>query len=248
MKKFAIASILLALGASSAMAADLPVKAPVAAPVPVYNWTGFYAGLNVGYAWGETDWAYYNLPGQTLSRNPEGWWAGGHIGAQYQYQQFVFGIEGSWSGDVTNNKSVGPDAPIFAPAFDAGVKYRNLITGGARAGWVFSPQWMVYASGGYAQADVWTGFWARGFPQFPSAFQATHEGWYAGGGIEYLFTNWLYVGVEYRHIELDTELHSVTLIPAVGSARYITPSTDLVQFRLGFKITPGQTAAVVAKY
>src|SRR4051812_10124313 len=36
----------------SAVAADLPVKAPVMAPIIVYNWTGFYVGGNVGYSWG----------------------------------------------------------------------------------------------------------------------------------------------------------------------------------------------------
>jgi len=43
----------LALSAPiSAMAADLPVKAPMMAPVAVYNWSGFYIGGNAGYSWG----------------------------------------------------------------------------------------------------------------------------------------------------------------------------------------------------
>jgi outer membrane immunogenic protein len=40
-----------------ASAADLPVRAPVyKAPVmvPVYDWTGFYVGGNVGYSWGRS--------------------------------------------------------------------------------------------------------------------------------------------------------------------------------------------------
>src|SRR5262245_16825309 len=97
MNRIIAAALLLGLGTVSATAADLPVKAKVVAPVQVYNWTGFYAGANVGYLWGEADWSYYNLVNQTLRRSPEGWTFGGHIGAQYQYQQFVFGIEGSWT-------------------------------------------------------------------------------------------------------------------------------------------------------
>jgi len=46
-----IAALLLAAPAT-AMAADLPVKAPMIVPVAVYNWTGFYAGGNGGYSWG----------------------------------------------------------------------------------------------------------------------------------------------------------------------------------------------------
>jgi len=45
--------VLPAFYVGSAMAADMPVKAPpvTAAPAP-YNWTGFYLGLNAGGAWG----------------------------------------------------------------------------------------------------------------------------------------------------------------------------------------------------
>src|SRR5579871_3908192 len=46
----AIASVLT----TSAMAADLAVKAPPMVPPVVYNWTGFYIGGNVGYSWGRS--------------------------------------------------------------------------------------------------------------------------------------------------------------------------------------------------
>ena len=58
MKKLVIASLALAAFAAPAFAADMPVKAPVyKAPViaPVYNWTGFYLGLNAGGSWGRQD-------------------------------------------------------------------------------------------------------------------------------------------------------------------------------------------------
>lgn len=37
---------------TSAFAADLKLKAPIAPPPPVFTWTGFYVGGNVGYSWG----------------------------------------------------------------------------------------------------------------------------------------------------------------------------------------------------
>jgi outer membrane immunogenic protein len=49
---------LLAVAATAAVAADLPRALPARAPayIPVgYNWTGFYLGINGGYAWGSTN-------------------------------------------------------------------------------------------------------------------------------------------------------------------------------------------------
>ena len=43
--------------ATSAFAADLPARTYTKAPVyvePVYDWTGFYIGGNVGYSWGRS--------------------------------------------------------------------------------------------------------------------------------------------------------------------------------------------------
>jgi len=47
----AVAALALSVPVS-AVASDLPVKAPIVAPVAVYNWTGFYGGGNAGYSWG----------------------------------------------------------------------------------------------------------------------------------------------------------------------------------------------------
>jgi outer membrane immunogenic protein len=55
MKKLAIAIAAIALIGTPAFAADMPLKAPPPAPAPVYNWTGFYVGGNVGYSWGKAD-------------------------------------------------------------------------------------------------------------------------------------------------------------------------------------------------
>jgi outer membrane immunogenic protein len=54
MKKLLLCSA-AALGfAGAASAADLPPRVappPVYTPVPVFTWTGFYVGVNAGYAW-----------------------------------------------------------------------------------------------------------------------------------------------------------------------------------------------------
>src|ERR1700733_12612634 len=46
-----VVATLAALVSTSAFAADMPLKAPPA-PVPIYDWNGFYFGGNVGYGGG----------------------------------------------------------------------------------------------------------------------------------------------------------------------------------------------------
>jgi outer membrane immunogenic protein len=50
MKKLAIGILAATALSGSALAADMRLKAaPMAAPVAVYNWTGFYIGANGGW-------------------------------------------------------------------------------------------------------------------------------------------------------------------------------------------------------
>jgi opacity protein-like surface antigen len=48
---FALTTLVLAVS-GSAFAADIAVKAPPLAPAPVYSWTGFYVGGNLGASFG----------------------------------------------------------------------------------------------------------------------------------------------------------------------------------------------------
>jgi outer membrane immunogenic protein len=49
-----VAAVGLATGiGASAFAADLPIYTKAPPMAPYYNWTGFYAGVDVGYAWND---------------------------------------------------------------------------------------------------------------------------------------------------------------------------------------------------
>ncbi len=131
MKKLlgALAGIVLAAPVGTAFAADLrlPVKAPVMAPVEVYNWTGFYAGVNVGYSWGRdpmslsgdtvttTRTRVFRTAGPTLisdvttvglpvafagagDANINGVIGGGQLGYNWQMGTWLFGFEADLQG------------------------------------------------------------------------------------------------------------------------------------------------------
>ena len=61
MKKLLTAGLSLAALAGKVAAADLPVKAPP--QLPAYDWTGFYAGGHLGYAWGNSNWTTPGVSG-----------------------------------------------------------------------------------------------------------------------------------------------------------------------------------------
>src|SRR5689334_16585843 len=94
---------------SSASAADLPVKArPAPAPVAeVWNWSGFYIGINGGYSWGRAarDVTFANAAtgapilapttgtARTDASRLNGGLLGGQIGYNWQMSNWVIGVE-----------------------------------------------------------------------------------------------------------------------------------------------------------
>ena len=114
MKKIALAAAALVIGTASASAADLAARPYVKAPAPiavVYNWTGFYIGAQVGYAWGDNSTREFvtvtGLPtGFNQGFNTDGFVGGGHLGYNWQFGQFVFGLEGDIEGADINGGAV----------------------------------------------------------------------------------------------------------------------------------------------
>ena len=92
----AIASVVAS--AMSAQAADLPgrsnspsyYKAPSELP---FSWTGFYAGINGGYAWGQSSWSDPAFGAGSGNFNTSGGVVGGQLGYNWQTGPVVLGIE-----------------------------------------------------------------------------------------------------------------------------------------------------------
>src|ERR1700730_8984987 len=92
-KLFGTAALLTAF-ATSAMAADVALRAPAryVAPVSVYNWTGFYLGIEGGGGWGfaqQRDALGFNSGGYNVS----GGLVGGTLGYNWQINRLVLGLE-----------------------------------------------------------------------------------------------------------------------------------------------------------
>src|SRR5215468_411431 len=112
-KLFSLSAIAALAFANLAAAADLriPAKAPPPVPVlaPVFNWTGFYIGVNAGGSIGRnpTNTAFTGTPDESFIVSPAGFAGGGQIGYNWQVAPtWVFGLEGDFQGTSQKDTAV----------------------------------------------------------------------------------------------------------------------------------------------
>src|SRR5579871_6388543 len=119
MKKILLAAVgLVGLSIAPAFGADLAAapytKAPVPMVAPIYNWGGFYIGLNGGGGSSHKCWDINNALGVAVATTAEGCHdatgglAGGQIGYRWQSANWVFGLEaqGDWADLTGSNASL----------------------------------------------------------------------------------------------------------------------------------------------
>jgi outer membrane immunogenic protein len=204
------------LVAGSAQAADMPLKAPRAAPY-LFSWTGCYIGGNVGGAWSHQD--AHSVAPSVLDQAPgdvsikgSSVIGGGQLGCNYQIaSNWVIGIEGDF--DATGIKETASFPNLFLNGkpvgsgiitFSHDVNWVASVRG--RLGFVVGTNALVYGTGGAAWANVdHVGFDAfeNGCPNCgTTSFSSTKSGWVAGGGLEWAWgPNWLF-RAEYLHYEI----------------------------------------------
>src|SRR5579862_9577694 len=217
MKRLLFASTAIAFAMGSATAADMRVKAPIASPPPVYSWTGVYFGGFVGGLWSKTDNAFVFPPPGTIAQSSSQGFGGGFGGAQAQFQNLVIGVEAGVGAPFTTNFGSGTCNPLAAcsAGFTMTETVKDRITTvGGRVGLAWD-RWMLYASGGFADAPFTQAICG---PVVCPAQVATgeHRGGYYGGGIDVMvYGSWI-AGFEYRHYQFDTQTVVPFLFPTGG--------------------------------
>lgn len=234
----AAAIVVLPFFASSALAADLPSRraAPPAPAATPASWSGFYAGLDGGFVWdsspatvlaageglsqtGIQKWqAYpYYVPGLAVM-NASGFAGGGHVGWNYQFQNFsriVAGVETDalvFAGNGGHTSTFVTPGGLNPSVAQIGRAMPWAGSARFRAGFLITPSLLVYGTGGASYGAANVNEYAYG-----SALAATYApggagriygGWAAGGGLEWAFlSNWS-ARVEYLHADLGTHAAS----------------------------------------
>jgi high affinity Mn2+ porin len=237
---FAGVSLSLLVLDGPAIAADLPLKAPVFKAV--YDWTGFYIGGHFGYGGGSLGPGTNPLPeqGVVFPHSVTGLIGGYQAGYNRQFSNhLVLGIE----ADASFPSPL--DEPALTPApFNATLDYVGTVRG--RVGYAFG-RLMPYLTGGFAwghsHVNVNDGDGARDIVSSPGQY---HSGWTAGVGVEFAVSgNWS-AKVEYDYIDLSRRMYDLTGfgLPDIN----VDPNIHLVKLGLNYRFgdTPAWTAPASA--
>ncbi len=224
MKKFLLATTLIAFTGVAASAADLPRKgAPVYKPVvavPTFSWTGFYAGIQGGWLQTDTTGRVTNNAGLlpfTYDTGKSGGLIGGYVGYNYQFNNnVVVGVEGDinavFSGKGTNNLISNATAYTVTSRqnYDANLR--------ARLGYSFD-RFLPYIAGGVAFGNSKTNISFTNGATFATN-DSSRVGYTIGGGLEYAITNNILARVEYRYTDFGRESFGNTAANAQARSDY----------------------------
>ena len=265
MKRFLVAAaglVASGLGAvllmSPVAAADLAARPYTKAPTPmmaaVYDWSGFYIGLNGGGGTSHNCWDLTANNGIALANTPRegchdatGGLAGGQIGYRWQSASWVFGVEAQ--GDWADLKGSSASATAIIP-FNNQTKIDaiGLFTG--QVGYAWNTV-LLYVKGGAAvthnrYSNYFTVNTVFGPPGtvFNSASD-TRWGGTIGAGVEVSFApNWS-VAAEYNHLFMgNPNIAFPASAIAVSRADNIRQDVDMATVRLNYRFG----GPVIAKY
>ena len=222
-KKFVVgAAIVVVLATAGGAAADdvMVTKAPPPSSIPTdFDWTGFYAGGHLGYAWGSSNWTGARCSGSLDLAQPVDTFA--------ETGSFFEGLQAGYNYMLPNRVLIGAEIDASFPAFQnlAGISIGGisnftsptlgpvsysetvLSSGTVRGRIGYAPgNWLFYATGGFAWSydQLTLTQLASGTTDMPFLWRL---GWAAGAGVEvpvlphwtarleYLFTDYGTSGV-----------------------------------------------------
>ena len=176
-KSIACIVALLALGMTGATAEEMAVPPSqfITARVPYLAWTGFYVGINGGFAWGNSSVAYAaNDPaaqagtcggagapkGQCIASTNfrrDGAVAGGQFGFNWQVNShWLVGAEADYQWSNLDGSANSPFrlGNVGSTNMVASQTVESFGTVRARAGVVLTPPLLLYGTGGFALGQV----------------------------------------------------------------------------------------------
>jgi outer membrane immunogenic protein len=252
MKRLLATTAFLA-AAVNAQAAALPARAPyLKAPVAmIYDWSGFYIGVNAGVGMGR-DYTRLDIPGGPSAEasylNPQGGLGGGQIGYNWHSTdstllggRIVFGVEADIQGTGLSDDHTCLLGCLPAQATQFNQKFDWFGTVRGRVGLATGPV-LSYITGGWAYGSVKTTLTETigGTSVFSS--DQNRSGWAWGSGVEAsLGGNWT-GKIEHLYLNLGDRQDTFAL-----NGQPQTLSTDIREhiFRVGLNYRIGGDSGYV---
>jgi outer membrane immunogenic protein len=249
MKKLLVAAAGLVALSAPALAADLPARVYTKAPAvvaPIYNWGGFYVGINGGGGSARNCWDINTLFGVPFAGNDgchdaTGGTVGGQVGYRWQATNWVFGLEAQ--GNWANFK--GSNSINLVPALtnNSKVDAFGLFTGQVGYAWN-NVLWYVKGGAAVTSNKYWGTFTGVG-TTFDNASD-TRWGGTVGTGIEIGFAPGWSVAFEYDHLFMGGHDNSFNFAfaPLTDRNVHIKQDVDIGTVRVNYTFG----GPIVAKY
>ena len=212
--------------------------APPPIMAPIFTWTGFYLGGNIGAAW-STNRIRESFFGTEWSRSSDARFiGGGQIGYNWQFNNFVLGIEGDIDGIVNKSRSTVVIVPTVGPVAVAGNGGGNWVSTIAGRFGFAADRALFYGKAGYG--------WVNGSGNaivtrlntgatYGIGGDGTRGGWLLGAGIEYAFNNnWTMKG-EFDYLGLGNNRDFI--VPAgnfLAGDTFTRSGRNVSMFKIGF--------------
>ncbi len=230
MKKFLLAASAFVSAAAIAGAASAADLEP--APAPMYDWSGFYFGLNAGVAWNNTEIdsdltydgalpdvgideaaALANLA-DSLTGDDAVFTGGAMIGYNWQMESLVLGVEADinylgFGADQDNDyafDNVGGDDYVVSHDLSFDANWFGTLRG--RLGFE-ADNFLFYGTGGLAyghmeaESDFRISQNGSEIGRWDNSADDVNWGWTIGAGMEYGIENWS-LGIEYLYVDLGS--------------------------------------------
>jgi len=237
----ATAVIAPARAADMALPPNYYPPAAQALPPATYNWTGIYAGGNVGGgvlsdSINQATAATVNFAGTQTAR-PSGVIGGGQLGANYQFDKIVVGVEGAWSATnisgygISNAAGGAPFAGVTSERNSSNPLWLAAVSG--RVGYAAN-DWLFYLKGGGAWLQQqYVQDLLAGATLNTQSMTVSRSGLVIGGGIEYGLTENLSARLEYDYYDFGNTTIALSATPLTSTAYLHT-----LTFGLNWRFTP----------
>jgi len=240
--QFVFAGLLVAATCTApALAADLQRRsAPevVEAAAPAATWTGFYTGVNTGWAWSSFHTGVDAFPAvsgfpQFVGTSVDGAMFGTVVGYNFQRGNWVLGLE----GDFVDTSITGTQQAIGTPsgAVSATNRIEWLASARGRVG-VLWWEGLVYGTAGIAWQQTTHDAMVVGTTAadiVSSSSSSTRTGFVVGAGYEWMLNQTWSVRAEYLFYDFGGTDTDAVLLPSGATVNSTTGTNTVHTIRFG---------------